>query len=170
MKSAIKKIDTVLKKIENFIVISSLSGMFISILLQVILRYLFGKPLLWSEEVARYLFVYFSLIGISYGIKENSHIRMVAVTQLLPENIQNTIDFILNILVAALFLWLAPQSIPFLGTQMKIYATATEIPMIFVYAVLPVGFAMSGIRLLINSIEDILKFKNTPNLTECQDL
>ena len=167
MKSAMKKLDTVLMKIENFIVISSLSGMFISILLQVILRYLFGKPLLWSEEVARYLFVYFSLIGISYGIKENSHIRMVAFIQLLPERIQSIIDFVLNIMIAALFLWLAPQSIPFLGTQMKIYATATEIPMIFVYAVLPVGFAMSGIRLIIKSIEDVALFKKEQNLVEC---
>jgi TRAP-type C4-dicarboxylate transport system permease small subunit len=142
-------------KIENMVIVSSLSGMFVSILLQVIMRYIFGKPLLWSEEVARYLFVYFSLIGISYAIRENCHIRMVAVVNLLPAKVQTIISIVINLILAVLFLWIAPQSIPFLKTQMAINATATEIPMFFVYIVLPIGFIMSGIRLILKSIEDI---------------
>jgi C4-dicarboxylate transporter DctQ subunit len=142
-------------RIENAFIMISLSCMFISILLQVIMRYIFGMPLVWSEEVARYLFVYFSFIGISFAIRENSHIRMVVVINLLPERFQKIIQIVLNLLIATMFLWLVPQSIPFLKTQLGIYATATKLPIIFVYAALPIGFVLSGIRLIMKSIEEI---------------
>jgi TRAP-type C4-dicarboxylate transport system permease small subunit len=163
MTYIINKLDLGLKKIENFVVISSLSGMFISILLQVIMRYIFEKPLLWSEEVARYLFVYFSLIGISYAVRENSHIKMVAVTKQFSIKVQKIIETILNLLFASLFFYLAPQSISFLKPQMTIYATATKLPMFFVYVVLPIGFILTAIRLILNSINDI----NTLKQGEC---
>src|SRR5207302_151901 len=40
---------------------------------QVAARYVLGDPLIWSEEAARYLFVWVSMIGAALAIREGGH-------------------------------------------------------------------------------------------------
>ena len=40
---------------------------------QVVTRYLLGDPLIWSEEAARYLFVWVSMIGAALALREGGH-------------------------------------------------------------------------------------------------
>src|SRR5438128_300629 len=40
---------------------------------QVATRYVLGDPLIWSEEAARYLFVWVSMIGAALAIREGGH-------------------------------------------------------------------------------------------------
>lgn len=47
-----------------------------NILLQVILRYAFGKGMVWLEELQWHLYGACIMFGISYGITEDAHIRL----------------------------------------------------------------------------------------------
>src|SRR2546421_1092207 len=40
---------------------------------QVCARYVLGDPLIWSEEAARYLFVWVSMIGAALALREGGH-------------------------------------------------------------------------------------------------
>ena len=62
MKRSIQKVDKCLSMIENAVIILGLSAMFLILLAQVIMRYVFSRPLTWSEEAARLMFVYVSFI------------------------------------------------------------------------------------------------------------
>lgn len=62
MKRSIQKVDKCLSMIENAVIILGLSAMFLILLAQVIMRYVFSRPLTWSEEAARFIFVYVSFI------------------------------------------------------------------------------------------------------------
>ena len=44
--------------------------------LQVFMRYVLNMPLIWSEEFARYLFVWVAFIGAGYGVRRGIHISM----------------------------------------------------------------------------------------------
>ena len=52
---------------------------------QVIMRYVFHSSLGWSEELARYMFVWLVFIGISYGAKVMRHIKIDAFLYLFPK-------------------------------------------------------------------------------------
>ncbi|WP_270934966.1 TRAP transporter small permease [Falsiroseomonas oryzae] len=53
-------------------------------LAQVMARYAFGAPLIWSEEAARYLFVWVSMIGAALAARQGAHYALTALVERLP--------------------------------------------------------------------------------------
>ena len=131
MKRSIQKVDKCLSMIENAVIILGLSAMFLILLAQVIMRYVFSRPLTWSEEAARFIFVYVSLF---------------------PQAVRRGLEVLINLGTIALFCYMIPFSFRFIGIQAGVKATATHIPMSIVYTALPLGMALSCVRLLISSL------------------
>ena len=152
MKRSIQKVDKCLSMIENAVIILRLSAMFLILLAQVIMRYVFSRPLTWSEEAARFIFVYVSFIGISYAYRQKGHIRMEVVVNLFPQAVRRGLEVLINLGTIALFCYMIPFSFRFIGIQAGVKATATHIPMSIVYTALPLGMALSCVRLLISSL------------------
>lgn len=152
MKRSIQKVDKCLSMIENAVIILGLSAMFLILLAQVIMRYAFSRPLTWSEEAARFIFVYVSFIGISYAYRQKGHIRMEVVVNLFPQAVRRGLEVLINLGTIALFCYMIPFSFRFIGIQAGVKATATHIPMSIVYTALPLGMALSCVRLLISSL------------------
>lgn len=152
MKRSIQKVDKCLSMIENAVIILGLSAMFLILLAQVIMRYVFSRPLTWSEEAARFIFVYVSFIGISYAYRQKGHIRMEVVVNLFPQAVRRGLEVLINLGTIALFCYMIPFSFHFIGIQAGVKATATHIPMSIVYTALPLGMALSCVRLLISSL------------------
>lgn len=152
MKRSIQKVDKCLSMIENTVIILGLSAMFLILLAQVIMRYVFSRPLTWSEEAARFIFVYVSFIGISYAYRQKGHIRMEVVVNLFPQAVRRGLEVLINLGTIALFCYMIPFSFRFIGIQAGVKATATHIPMSIVYTALPLGMALSCVRLLISSL------------------
>ena len=152
MKRSIQKVDKCLSMIENAVIILGLSAMFLILLAQVIMRYVFSRPLTWSEEAARFIFVYVSFIGISYAYRHKGHIRMEVVVNLFPQAVRRGLEVLINLGTIALFCYMIPFSFRFIGIQAGVKATATHIPMSIVYTALPLGMALSCVRLLISSL------------------
>ena len=152
MKRSIQKVDKCLSMIENAVIILGLSAMFLILLAQVIMRYVFSRPLTWSEEAARFIFVYVSFIGISYAYRQKGHIRMEVVVNLFPQAVRRGLEVLINLGTIALFCYMIPFSFRFIGIQAGVKATATHFPMSIVYTALPLGMALSCVRLLISSL------------------
>lgn len=152
MKRSIQKVDKCLSMIENAVIILGLSAMFLILLAQVIMRYVFSRPLTWSEEAARFIFVYVSFIGISYAYRQKGHIRMEVVVNLFPQAVRRGLEVLINLGTIALFCYMIPFSFRFIGIQAGVKATATHTPMSIVYTALPLGMALSCVRLLISSL------------------
>ena len=152
MTRSIQKVDKCVSMIENAVIILGLSAMFLILLAQVIMRYVFSRPLTWSEEAARFIFVYVSFIGISYAYRQKGHIRMEVVVNLFPQAVRRGLEVLINLGTIALFCYMIPFSFRFIGIQAGVKATATHIPMSIVYTALPLGMALSCVRLLISSL------------------
>lgn len=63
-------------RVERAVGVLLLSTIVISITIQVITRYLFGRPLVWVEELAGYCFLWGVFLGAAAGMKELRHIRI----------------------------------------------------------------------------------------------
>lgn len=69
-----------LMRVATFVVdalaVASFTGMFLCVLVQVVLRYGFDRPLVWSDELARYLFVWCAFLGWIVAARRRSHLAI----------------------------------------------------------------------------------------------
>ncbi|WP_291259097.1 TRAP transporter large permease subunit [Fusobacterium sp.] len=64
----------IVDKLEEWIGGTLFVGMFLVLVLQIVSRQVLGKPLMWSEELSSLIFVYVGMLGISMGIRKQTHV------------------------------------------------------------------------------------------------
>lgn len=140
------------KRIEEIIIVACLGVMTISIGLQVFMRYVMQASLSWSEELARYLFVFFVYAGISYGVKMQRHVRVEAFTMWMKPRTQKIIRLVADLLFLAFAVFVIYYGFVTAGKIFRLNQTspALEIRMGYVYGTLPFCFVLVAIRLLQN--------------------
>ena len=133
-------------------VLAALVGLFASMVVactaQVIWRYLFNDPLVWSEELARYLFIWISYLSAWVAWKNRSHIALDAVTYLNSPAMNAWTNRIVEVLVLGYCLYTLLASFHIVGITHSQPSAVLELPMSVVYA------AYSAMALLITG--DIL--------------
>ena len=139
-------------RLEEIIVVAALFSMFVILSMQIFMRYVMQNSLTWSEELARYIFILFVNVGISFGIKTKRHIRVEAFTSKLPQKAQvvvrifSDVAFLVFALVVIYYGFITSSRI-FTFNQIS---PALRLPMGFVYITLPISYIMVAIRLLQN--------------------
>ena len=122
--------------------------MVLAVFSQIICRSFLGTSLPWSEEFARYCMIWFAFFGVSVGLRENTHIGFDAIVNILPKKIRFYIVLLAKLVIAALcvvFFFLSLQlTISLFSTGQK--APTLQMPIAFVYMVMPLGFILSVIQ------------------------
>ena len=73
MKKILKWLD---RHFEEALMSVFLCGIVIMMSTHVFCRYVLRHPLTWTEEATRYMFIWFVFMGVSYGIRNGTHIRV----------------------------------------------------------------------------------------------
>lgn len=157
----IKKLGKTFNSFESGALIISLAVMVIVIFMQVVMRYVFNNSLSWSEEFARYLFVWFSWMGVSAGLKDGEHLRVELLTTALSKRGLIKPQEFVNLIVS--LIWLATTLIVFYyGVEvvlsqmaLNVLTPAMRMPVWLGYLSIPACSAVVGIRLIIKIIESI---------------
>jgi len=71
------------ERVIDALAVLSFSGMFLCVLVQVIMRYGFDRPFVWSDELARYLFVWCAFLGWIVAARRRSHLTITVVGERL---------------------------------------------------------------------------------------
>ena len=141
--------------LEEFFIIPLMFAMSIIIFIQVIMRYVFQNSLTWSEELARYMFVWLGYFSVSFTARRGKHIRIDAAINLYPKKIRPYIEILSEIIVLAFSIFIAITGVTVFQkiTWSGQISPAIGLPMQFVYAAPLVGFVLTAIR----QIECIIK-------------
>lgn len=128
---------------------------------QIITRFVTKTPLPWSEELARYIFLWLTWVGAAFATKERKHITIDVVTERLPQ-LGKRACLVLSTLVWIGFL-IFLIGISIILTQ-SVYqggqtATGSGLPMWIPYLSIPVGMGLMLFRLLQNCYFDIKAMK-----------
>ena len=91
----LRKIET---HLEEYFSVFLLALMTILIFLQIIFRFVLNLSLDWTEEVARYTFVWLVYMSASLGVKHSSHIRVELVEKLLPKTPSKWFGFLAELI------------------------------------------------------------------------
>ena len=152
MKKAIRKGFKVLSQIEEYTLVAFLTVMMLSILLQVIFRFILNDPLLWSEELSRILLVWMGMAGVGYGIKTNSHVKLEYFFNRMPHSVQKLLQICFYVLIIAGFIILFPSAVKFIEDQRNISSSSLPIK----YNVVFVSIAVGMVLAILHCIEGIL--------------
>ncbi|RCS22135.1 TRAP transporter small permease [Phyllobacterium salinisoli] len=127
---------------------------FVVIALQIITRFVFHDPLFWTEEAARYAFVWIVALGAAEGVTARTHITMDIVPLMLPERARLGLRLVLDILVLAALLILVYYSIFGAMRAHKVMSIAIGVPESWLYGALPVFGVLAAIRIALVMARD----------------
>ena len=141
--------DNLLAKGEGWVLITLVVVMTVVVFLQVIYRYLLAQPLHWSEELARYLFVWISILGAALSVQRRGHFGMDFFFKMLPDKGRRYLIFLIYFLMGVVVLVILVQGIFLVQKTAAQQSPAMEISMGWAYASLPAGAALMVIHLLV---------------------
>jgi TRAP-type C4-dicarboxylate transport system permease small subunit len=114
--------------------------------LQVFFRYVIGFSLSWSEEAARFLFVYLVFMATAIGIRRGTHIGVDLIVQSFPTRLRLAVTLLCSFLVLGFSLLLAYLGVRISAMTMAQVSAALEIPMGTIYAALAIGGALMSVE------------------------
>ncbi|MGF1585828.1 MAG: TRAP transporter small permease [Bacteroidales bacterium] len=127
----------------------------INVLWQVASRYLMGHPSSFTDELAGFLLIWVGLFGSAFITGKKQHLAIDLLhTKLSPAG-KIRIDKFINILIAlfALVVLVAGGSnLVYITLHLKQISSALQIPVGYVYTVLPI----SGIFIMYYTIDDLI--------------
>lgn len=110
----------------------------VMVLLAVFFRYVLNQSLSWSDELVRYLFVWFTLLGGVVVLREREHIRVEYFVEKVPLPLRRWIDMTMMLMVCGFHVALIVLGGLWVWTTRGSYTSALQWPLNLVfYAALP---------------------------------
>jgi len=167
-----KRIGLVVETISNLA--GHVSGWIIILIItltmvEVVTRYVFRQPLILCDEFGGYSLFAICFLGLSYCARENGHIRITFVVERMPSQVGNWIR-VITLLLALLYAGVASKvSWDFLAASFQRNMRSNSwlmTPLKWPQMVLPVGFTLFALVLLVQVFQTIRKIKEDQRIEE----
>jgi len=147
-KKRLMKMKKFLDSTINMAVIILMFSLVIVVFSQVFSRYALNHPLIWSEELARYLFIWIVFLSSVVVFRENRHMGVDFFVGMLSPNKQRVVKKITNVIIFSfmiLILYVSPQIIKITFRQTS---PTLDLPMGVIYLAFPVSLGLMVIEML----------------------
>ena len=153
-----KTLDKIVSKVEELITVGGLSAMTIITLVAVFFRYVLQSPIIWSEEAARYLMVWSTMLGISIATRQKAHLGIDIFVSMAPKKLQRALEIFSTLMMIVMFVFLTGISIVFIQSAIRTgnVSPMLRIPFYIIYLALPLGFGLSAVR-SVQDLVDVIK-------------
>jgi TRAP-type C4-dicarboxylate transport system permease small subunit len=151
----LKKLDTAASRFEEWTLFIIVITALIALFFNVVLRYGFNYTLAWSEELVRIVIIYSTFVGASVAVKQRAMIRIDAVVQIFPK-LKKGLTFYTNILMLVFAGMMIYYGYKMTHLQLLTHQKTIimQIPLVVVYAVMPVTGLMVFLRTVQVMVQD----------------
>ena len=124
--------------------------LFFAIVLQVLNRFLIRASIPWTEELARYCFIWLSFIGIATGVKRGRHMSVDILKEKCNPRQRQVLGFATDLVLFVIFAFVIWYGIDTTGQMMEMggKSAALGINKAYVYMACPVGLSLACIRMV----------------------
>ena len=130
----------------------------------VLLRYLFSKGSVWSQELEWHLLVPLILFGMSYALRHGEHVRVDILYGRFPERAKALVDLfsaLLGVAISAIIIWLSLNYVQ----QAYVIDEGSPDPggiphRYIVKALIPAGFALLLLQSIATAIGAVAKLRD----------
>lgn len=153
----LKKLIRYYNRLEENVLILSLVFTVALIFLQVIMRKVFQNSITWSEELARYIFIWQIWLGTSIGFRDGKHISISVVRDHLKGKGLLVYDIISQLILIGFCVFLAVQGWTMCSQLMatNYLSAALRMPMWLLYLALPFSSLAVICRVVAKLIREI---------------
>jgi TRAP-type transport system small permease protein len=117
------------------------------------------SPLSWTEEAARYLYVYVVFLGSSIAVTDRTHVSIDVLVNRLPPPLRLAVIVLVHLavlfLLGNLFYWGIRATV----RQLNIPLVVLDIPYAWVYVIVPVTAALMTVRTLFVLGQDVRRYR-----------
>lgn len=149
------KLKYIYDQLEQTLIVFFFAVLILTVFIQIISRVIFNAPLMYTEELSRYLFIWIVFLGMSYITKIRSNVCIEIFTNKLKEKGKRIFDIIVNIVSIAVFIFIFFWSVEFVKFQWINPAPAMRFSQGIVYLICPVAMVLSAVRSIALIVEDI---------------
>lgn len=163
-RTALHRAIDLLARINGAVATVLFAGLTAVVTLQVLNRFILHVPIIWSEELARFLFFWVVLLGAAMSVKNRRHFVIDVSTGrgragwLGRRNVRFLLDSIPQLCVLGFSLLLLVEGAGHTRIGLLRTATNSQVNMALVYAAIPVFAALSAIYSAGNLALDWLAF------------
>ena len=148
MNASTRSVRKQLERWADFIGAGIFAVLFLSLVVQVLLRFVFGAPAAWTEELATIAFVWVIFWGTAFCVPLAAHVAVDFVVPRFAPPVRRVLYALGLAALAACFLWALPGTADYLRFMMRERTPVLELPFGLVYAVFLAAALMIVLRCL----------------------
>ena len=133
--TTMKKLNNGIERVLRVIVMILVTCSVVDVSLQVVFRYFLHHPIDWTEQLARYLFLFMCMLGLPVAYRNKGLIAFDLILVRLPQRVQKIIIFFGNVLIGGYAGFYLAQSITlFMKAGKKMASGTIHIPVKVTYS------------------------------------
>jgi len=129
MEKLLHTLDLIL----DWLAMALLGVLLVVVGLQIFSRYVLNHSLFWSEELARYLFVYLVFLGAAIMLRQKRHIQVSFFAKRLAPSLQVIVAIFVDLILLAFVVLVFWQSLRLSAMVWTVLTAALLIPWTYVY-------------------------------------
>lgn len=155
----VRWIDHTIEVFSIIIAVTSISVMFLSLLAEVIVRYVTNQGMGWPTEMPSLLFPWLLMSGIVLAAQRGKHIAVTSIQGHLSRGLNRALMIVLQLLVIATFFYLAWVGLLVIEITSSEKYPVTGISAKWAYMAMIVGFTALGIT----GLTTLIRLIQAPN-------
>ncbi|MDX1784509.1 MAG: TRAP transporter small permease [Roseovarius sp.] len=144
-----KRLENLFVTLNGWALVLMLSAMAIIVGANISLRYLTGHSLPWADEAARYLMIWLTFTSAGLILRTGGHVAITNLQDALSESRQKFIRAFIVLILLTFFAFMVYVGWQYAQRMQYQVTPALRLPFIYVYAAMPVGFALLIVHLLL---------------------
>ena len=143
--------DRWMSQFEDAIAIFMFSIMTLTVLTNVLFRYVLQIPMMWGEELSRYSMVIGVYVGVIICVKEKAHLGISGLVDMLPPKLKRIVNMVVDLATMAGYVIIAVLEYNFTISMQVTRQTspAIHVPLYMLYGAITLFFSLCVIRAFI---------------------
>jgi TRAP-type C4-dicarboxylate transport system permease small subunit len=148
--------------VENALIAVLLAGTALTILAQILFRYVLAQSLSWSTEVATDLLIYIAFVGFAIGVRDNAHVALHLFERRLGTGARRVLRIGELVILGGVLAAVGVGGAVYAYEQRDV-VPPSGIPLWTVFLALPIGAVLSNVHVVVEIVA-LLRGAEAPGL------
>ncbi|MDO4549348.1 MAG: TRAP transporter small permease [Clostridia bacterium] len=130
---------------------------FLVVMAQAVSRYVFNAPIIWTDEVSTLFQMLLAFLGLSYGIRKRSHIKVDGLYKKLPETVKQILTLAFAVLMIVICVQMIALSIQYCTRNWNIRFGTFALGKGKAFSAVPIGLSLTALYSLMDGIDAVMR-------------
>jgi len=151
LKAFLSRLDRIGRFAENAALVTLLSAMMVLAVGQIVLREVFSTGFVWADELIKLMVLWLAMVGSIAAARDNRHIRIDALSHILPETAIKLTRVLVDVFAAAVCGIIAWHTYRYLQLEIEFDdSVLIDTPAWVAHLIVPLAFALIAYRFLVS--------------------